>query len=80
LEGSKQHFMLGNLIQLETVARPIRHGLYHGPLVLNYLAIGGGAAGLNPTDLMEFAVCRRPRNSRGALHAQSESRARSLCN
>src|SRR5206468_3203052 len=34
--------------------RLIRRGLYCGPLVLNYGAIGGGAAGLNPADKIEF--------------------------
>ena len=52
--GIQPHFMLGNLTQLETVERLIRRGLYQGPLVLNYVAIGGGAAGLNPVDMMEF--------------------------
>ena len=53
--GIQPHFMLGNLTQLETVERLIRRGLYCGPLVLNYVAIGGGAAGLNPADMIEFA-------------------------
>jgi uncharacterized protein (DUF849 family) len=53
--GIQPHFMLGNLTQLETVERLIRRGLYNGPLVLNYVAIGGGAAGLNPADMVEFA-------------------------
>ncbi len=57
--GIQPHFMLGNLTQLETVERLIRRGLYQGPLVLNYVAIGGGAAGLNPADMMEF-VRRTP--------------------
>ena len=34
--------MLGDLSQLETVERLIRKGNYQGPLVLNYVAIGGG--------------------------------------
>lgn len=57
--GIQPHFMLGSLTQLETVERLIRRGLYTGPLVLNYVAIGGGAAGLNPADMMEF-VRRTP--------------------
>ncbi|OTG88760.1 3-keto-5-aminohexanoate cleavage protein [Acinetobacter sp. ANC 3832] len=48
------HFMLGHVHQLETVERLIRKGLYTGPLNLNYVAIGGGAAGLDPSDLIEF--------------------------
>lgn len=53
--GIQPHFMLGNLTQLETVERLIRRGAYTGPLILNYVAIGGGAAGLNPADMIEFA-------------------------
>jgi len=52
--GIQPHFMLGNLAQLETVERLIRRGHYTGPLVLNYVAIGGGAAGVHPADLIEF--------------------------
>jgi uncharacterized protein (DUF849 family) len=36
------------------VERIIRSGAYSGPLVLNYVAIGGGAAGFHPADMMEF--------------------------
>ena len=57
--GVQSHFMLGHVHQLETVERLIRKGLYQGPLVLNYVAIGGGAAGFNPADLIEF-VRRTP--------------------
>jgi uncharacterized protein (DUF849 family) len=53
--GIQPHFMLGNLTQLETVERLIRKGIYTGPLILNYVAIGGGAAGLHPADMLEFA-------------------------
>ncbi|CAE6703042.1 3-keto-5-aminohexanoate cleavage enzyme [Paraburkholderia domus] len=53
--GIQPHFMLGNLTQLETVERLIRAGTYTGPLILNYVAIGGGAAGLHPADMLEFA-------------------------
>lgn len=52
--GIQPHFMLGSLTGLETVERMIRRGVYCGPLILNYVAIGGGAAGLNPADMMEF--------------------------
>lgn len=57
--GIQPHFMLGHVHQLESVERLIRRGLYTGPLVLNYVAIGGGAAGLHPADLIEF-VRRTP--------------------
>lgn len=53
------HFMLGNITQLETVERLIRKGVYSGPLVLNYVGIGGGASGTHPADLLEF-VRRTP--------------------
>ncbi|SEK08948.1 BKACE family enzyme [Paraburkholderia diazotrophica] len=53
--GIQPQFMLGNLTQLETLERLIRKGVYTGPLNLNYVAIGGGAAGLHPADMLEFA-------------------------
>jgi uncharacterized protein (DUF849 family) len=57
--GIQPHFMLGNITQLETVERLIRKGVYCGPLVLNYVAIGGGASANHPADLVEF-VRRTP--------------------
>lgn len=53
-KGIQPHFMLGDVGQLETVERLIRRGLYTGPLVLNWVAIGGGADGPNPYNMMEF--------------------------
>jgi uncharacterized protein (DUF849 family) len=53
--GVQPHFMLAHIAQLETVERLIRRGHYCGPLVLNYVAIGGGASGTHPADLIEFA-------------------------
>ncbi|MCX5542731.1 3-keto-5-aminohexanoate cleavage protein [Paraburkholderia sp. CNPSo 3076] len=53
--GIQPQFMLGNLAQFETLERLIRKGVYTGPLNLNYVAIGGGAAGLHPADMLEFA-------------------------
>jgi uncharacterized protein (DUF849 family) len=53
--GIQPHFMLGNLAGLESLERLIRRGVYCGPLILNYVAIGGGAAGLHPADMVEFA-------------------------
>jgi uncharacterized protein (DUF849 family) len=47
--------MLGHIAGLESVERLIRRGAYCGPLILNYVAIGGGAAGLHPADMLEFA-------------------------
>jgi len=52
--GIQPHFMLGDTGQLETVERLIRRGAYTGPLVLNWVGIGGGADGPNPYNMMEF--------------------------
>jgi len=52
--GIQPHFMLGDSGQLETVERLIRRGVYTGPLVLNWVGIGGGADGPNPYNMMEF--------------------------
>ncbi|MER7468678.1 3-keto-5-aminohexanoate cleavage protein [Streptomyces sp. NPDC097981] len=52
--GIQPHFQLATIAQLETVERLIRAGVYTGPLVLNYVAIGGGFAGRHPSDLIEF--------------------------
>jgi uncharacterized protein (DUF849 family) len=52
--GIQPHFMLGDVGQLETVERLIRRGAYTGPLVLNWVGIGGGADGPNPYNMMEF--------------------------
>jgi uncharacterized protein (DUF849 family) len=52
--GIQPHFMLGSIHQLETVERLIRKGVYTGPLVLNHMALGGGYAGRNPADMLEF--------------------------
>ncbi|WP_406863601.1 3-keto-5-aminohexanoate cleavage protein [Streptomyces sp. HUAS MG47] len=52
--GIQPHFQLATLAQLETVERLIRTGVYTGPLILNYVAIGGGFAGRHPADLIEF--------------------------
>ncbi len=52
--GIQPHFMLGDVGQLESVERLVRRGVYTGPLVLNWVAIGGGADGPSPYNLMEF--------------------------
>lgn len=57
--GIQPHFMLGNLTGLESLLRLVHRGVYCGPLVLNYVAIGGGSAGLHPADMLEF-VRRTP--------------------
>jgi uncharacterized protein (DUF849 family) len=53
-KGIQPHFMIGSIHQLETVERLIRSGVYTGPLVLNHMALGGGYAGRNPSDMLEF--------------------------
>jgi uncharacterized protein (DUF849 family) len=57
--GIQPHFMLGDVGQFETVERVIRKGVYKGPLILNWVAIGGGLDGPNPRNMMEF-VNRMP--------------------
>ena len=54
-KGIQPHFMLGNLTGLESLLRMVRRGVYSGPLNINYVAIGGGSAGLHPADMLEFA-------------------------
>jgi uncharacterized protein (DUF849 family) len=60
--GIQPYFMLGHVHQLEIVERLIRHGLYMGPLNHTLVAIGGGAAGRNPFDWMEY-LRRSPQGS-----------------
>ncbi|HEX7156499.1 MAG TPA: 3-keto-5-aminohexanoate cleavage protein, partial [Burkholderiaceae bacterium] len=60
--GIQPHFMLADVGQLESVERLIRRGHYTGPLVLNWVAIGGGADGPNPRNMMEF-INRCPDNA-----------------
>jgi uncharacterized protein (DUF849 family) len=55
-------FMLGYVHQLESVERLIRGGAYMGPLNHELVAIGGGAAGRNPFDMMEY-IRRSPHGS-----------------
>jgi len=44
------------------VERLIRRGVFTGPLVLNWVVIGGGADGPNPRNLLEF-INRCPGNA-----------------
>lgn len=71
--GIQPYFMLAHVHQLETVEHIVRNGLYRGPLNLTYVAIGGGAAGRHPSDLLEFAL----RTPDGAL-LTNESLMRSM--
>ena len=60
--GIQTHFMVGCVRDLETVERLVRSGHYMGPLVINWVAIGGGHDGPNPRNLMEF-INRLPQNA-----------------
>src|SRR6516164_7824995 len=60
--GIQPYFMLGHVHQLEIVERLIRKGVYLGPLNHCLVAIGGGAAGRNPFDWMEY-LRRAPHGS-----------------
>ncbi|MDE2437261.1 MAG: 3-keto-5-aminohexanoate cleavage protein, partial [Sphingomonadales bacterium] len=60
--GIQTHFMITCSRDLETVERLVRAGHYKGPMVCNWVAIGGGADGPNPRNLLEF-VNRLPQNA-----------------
>ena len=60
--GVQPYFMLGYVHQLEIVERLIRAGVYMGPLNHCLVAVGGGCAGHNPFDMMEY-VRRAPHGS-----------------
>ncbi|MCZ8295356.1 MAG: 3-keto-5-aminohexanoate cleavage protein [Rhodobacteraceae bacterium] len=60
--GIQTHFQIGCAPDLETVERLVRNGHYMGPLVCNWVSIGGGHDGPNPRNLMEF-VNRLPQNA-----------------
>jgi uncharacterized protein (DUF849 family) len=60
--GIQPHFMLADPGQLETVERLIRRGVYTGPLVLNWVGIGGGSDAPTPRNMLEF-VNRCPDNA-----------------
>jgi len=52
--GIQTHFQLTNVSQLETVERMMRRGKFFGPLILTWVAIGGGSDGPNPYTMMNF--------------------------
>lgn len=52
--GIQTHFQLTNVSQLETVERLYRRGKFYGPLILTWVAIGGGCDGPNPYTMMNF--------------------------
>ena len=52
--GIQSHFQLTNVSQLETLERMMRRGKFYGPLILTWVAIGGGCDGPNPYTMMNF--------------------------
>ena len=48
------HFQLANITQLNTVERMMRRGACNVPLILTWVAIGGGFDSPNPYDLANF--------------------------
>ncbi|VXC11495.1 conserved hypothetical protein [Pseudomonas sp. 8AS] len=48
------HFQLANITQLNTVERMMRRGVCNVPLILTWVAIGGGFDSPNPYDLANF--------------------------
>ncbi len=50
----QSHFQLTNVSQLETLERMMRRGKFFGPLILTWVAIGGGSDGPNPYTMMNF--------------------------
>lgn len=52
--GIQTHFQLANITQLNTVERMMRRGVCNVPLILTWVAIGGGFDSPNPYDLANF--------------------------
>jgi uncharacterized protein (DUF849 family) len=52
--GIQTHFQLANTTQLETVERMMRRGTCNVPLILTWVAIGGGFDQPNPYNLVNF--------------------------
>ncbi|GLZ86320.1 3-keto-5-aminohexanoate cleavage protein [Metapseudomonas resinovorans] len=52
--GIQTHFQLANITQLNTVERMMRRGTCNVPLILTWVAIGGGFDSPNPYDLANF--------------------------
>jgi uncharacterized protein (DUF849 family) len=53
-KGIQTHFQLANLTQLETVERMMRRGVCNVPLILTWVAIGGGFDAPNIYNLANF--------------------------
>ncbi|HEY6132858.1 MAG TPA: 3-keto-5-aminohexanoate cleavage protein, partial [Rubrivivax sp.] len=52
--GIQTHFQLANITQLETVERMMRRGVCNVPLILTWVAIGGGFDAPNIYNLANF--------------------------
>jgi uncharacterized protein (DUF849 family) len=52
--GIQSHFQLAHVAQLDTLERMMRRGKFFGPLILTWVAIGGGFDAANPYTLMNF--------------------------
>jgi uncharacterized protein (DUF849 family) len=52
--GIQSHFQLAHVAQLDTLERMMRRGKYYGPLILTWVAIGGGFDAPNPYTMMNF--------------------------
>ncbi len=52
--GIQSHFQLAHIAQLETLERMMRRGKFYGPLILTWVAIGGGFDAANPYTMMNF--------------------------
>ena len=53
-DGIQTHFQLANITQLETVERMMRRGVCNVPLILTWVAIGGGFDAPNIYNLANF--------------------------
>ncbi|WP_044874004.1 3-keto-5-aminohexanoate cleavage protein [Pseudomonas sp. LFM046] len=53
-KGIQTHFQLANITQLNTVERMMRRGACNVPLILTWVAIGGGFDSPNPYDMANF--------------------------
>jgi uncharacterized protein (DUF849 family) len=52
--GIQSHFQLAHIAQLDTLERMMRQGKFYGPLILTWVAIGGGFDAANPYTMMNF--------------------------
>ncbi len=52
--GIQSHFQLAHIAQLDTLERMMRQGKFFGPLILTWVAIGGGFDAANPYTMMNF--------------------------